>query len=115
MMKRYYTETSGCITVGVQGYGDSSASCECIKSDTTVSTSCVDTTSVIVNSIPSDVRVFAECKNNSSISGTLVSYVVDVSVGLVCTISIGPNGEQMWWCNGYKVLWDDGVPTLWVN
>lgn len=102
MIKGVYTETSGCITVGIQGFSDSSASC-------------VDTASVIVDSIPFDINVDINCKNDGSVHGTLVSYKVDVSVGLVCTVSIGPNGEQMWWCNGYKVLWNDGVPTLWVN
>lgn len=115
MIKGVYTETSGCITVGIQGFSDSSASCEWIDSNTTVDTSCVDTASVIVDSIPFDINVDINCKNGGSVHGTLVSYKVDVSVGLVCTVSIGPNGEQMWWCNGYNVLWNDGVPTLWVN
>lgn len=36
-----------------------------------------------------------------------------VTATLVCEVSIGENGEEMWWCGNWRVKWNNGLPTLW--
>lgn len=38
---------------------------------------------------------------------------INVTCGLICEVSIGDNGEPMWWCNEWRVLWNNGIATLW--
>lgn len=38
---------------------------------------------------------------------------INVTCGLICEVSIGDNGEPMWWCNKWRVLWNNGIATLW--
>lgn len=35
-----------------------------------------------------------------------------VSVSLVCTTTL-ENGDEMWWCNGWRVLWNNGIRAMW--
>ena len=37
---------------------------------------------------------------------------INVSVGLVCSISISDEVE-MWWCDGWKALWNNNLKILW--
>ena len=43
-----------------------------------------------------------------------VSYTnnMDVSVSLVCSVSISDDVE-MWWCEGWKALWNNSKKILW--
>lgn len=38
---------------------------------------------------------------------------LNVTCGLICQVSIGDDGEPMWWCNEWRVLWNNGIATLW--
>jgi len=41
-----------------------------------------------------------------------------VSTGLVCTVNVGTSdidNTEMWWCDQWRVLWNNGIKALWVN
>lgn len=40
---------------------------------------------------------------------------ISVSAGLVCTVSRDTFGGEMWWCDQWRVLWNNGVKALWRN
>lgn len=37
---------------------------------------------------------------------------MNVSIGLVCSVSISDDVE-MWWCDGWKALWNNSKKILW--
>lgn len=59
------------------------------------------------------VTVSTEIKNTGHVKYRRIDYGMNVTFGIVCRVSLGENGEEMWWCNDWRVDWKDGVPTLW--
>lgn len=45
---------------------------------------------------------------------SLATPKAKVNVSIVCTASTA-EGDEMWWCSGWRVLWNNGVKALWVN
>jgi len=33
-------------------------------------------------------------------------------VSLVCTTTL-ENGDEMWWCDGWRLLWNNGIKAMW--
>lgn len=55
-------------------------------------------------------------KTSSSITNVDINRKhskINISCGLICEVSIGEDGEPMWWCNEWRVLWNNGIATLW--
>ena len=59
------------------------------------------------------VSIATEIKNNGQVECRRKDYHIRVSCSIVCRVSLGDNGEEMWWCNDWRVDWKNGVPTLW--
>lgn len=49
--------------------------------------------------------------NNKTTVAVSHTYNISVGVGLVCTVSYGEN--EMWWCDNWRVLWNNGIKALW--
>lgn len=57
--------------------------------------------------------VTARCKNGMVVDVQNRNTRISITATLVCEVSIGENGEEMWWCGNWRVIWNNGLPTLW--
>lgn len=58
-------------------------------------------------------RVTARCKNGMVVDVQNRNTRISITATLVCEVSIGENGEEMWWCGNWRMIWNNGLPTLW--
>lgn len=98
------TDTQGCLTVSFENKNSIKVSVTEVGNNVVIS----------MDRIGGNSTVTATLVNPSgSISFNRKSGGISVHHGIVCTVSLGDNGEQMWWCDQWRVLWNNGIPTLW--
>lgn len=61
------------------------------------------------------ISVGTNSMNNIHVDHQRKDYGMNVTCGIVCSISLGDFGEEVWWCNDWRVDWKNGIPTLWRN
>ncbi len=109
------TDTQGCLTVSFENKNSIKVSVNHISNQYNVSITEVGNNAIIsMDRIGGISTTTATLVNPSgSISFNRKSGGISVHHGIVCTVSLGDNGEQMWWCDQWRVLWNNGIPTLW--
>lgn len=108
-------KTQGCLTVSYENRNKIKVNLN--KVDSVLS---VDTSHIISPLSIEFIRSDSPLKMNvlllsprGTVSTSRKQGGISVSTGLVCTASLGPSGEEMWWCNNMRVEWNGGIPTLW--
>lgn len=52
-------------------------------------------------------------RKNIKVSASFNKHLI-ANISLVCTVNYS-DGNEMWWCDYWKVLWNNGVKALWLN
>ena len=100
----------GCLLVDIQSlHKDGKISLEGRNEPVRVVVTQQQTGQVEVERRNKPVIVSTEIKNTGHVEYRRKDYGINVIFGIVCRVSLGENGEEMWWC----IDWKDGVPTLW--
>lgn len=97
--------TTGCISVTVNDCNPTINVTVGCKSSIDVSFECKNSIANVCVTHLNDINVDYEWKD----------YGMNVTCGLVCSVSLGEHGEEIWWSNGWRVDWKNGIPTLWRN
>lgn len=104
----------GCLLVDIQSlHKDGKVSLEGRNKPVRVVVTQQQTGHIEVEGRNKPVTVSTEIKNTGHVEYRRIDYGMSVTFGIVCRVSLGENGEEMWWCNDWRVDWKDGVPTLW--
>jgi len=113
--KTYKINSSGCLSVSWKDNYDLDVSYNKIDSDYSVSTNLLPCDGYLsIQRSYNDICVYLSYKQGS-VTTQRKHGDIEVSASIVCTVSLGDNGEPMWWCNDWRVLWNEGIPTLWRN
>lgn len=106
-------DTQGCLTVGFKGDNKIKVSLSRIGNDPTATIISVQPTGCISFKRNPLGKVYFNRISDGTITFDRKLGGISVHTGLVCTVSLGYDGSEMWWCNDWKVMWNNGVPTLW--
>lgn len=102
----------GCISGKVSKITDSSQATVTKSGLCKVEITAID--SVIKAFITYIRKMIAKVSCERPLVGAEVSYSrkLHAQVGLICTTTISEDIE-MWWCDGWRVLWNNKLRTLW--
>lgn len=114
-IKEKKQNTQGCLSVSFEGKNGIEVSLKKTDSNLSVDTQHVHfPVSVQISRKESPIKMNVTLLSSQGTLSTIrKSGGISVSTGLVCTASLGPSGEEMWWCNNMRVEWNGGIPTLW--
>lgn len=68
----------------------------------------------VLNVVHEAVHAFSVSYDNRMKVNVTSTLDMRVNVGIVCTVATA-NGNEMWWCDAWRVLWNNGVKALWRN
>lgn len=103
----------GCITVHINKTGDNASVSANKKDGAAVSANKVNAAARCVLSFLHDVLVSVFFVHGAKVSVNRTKSI-SVCAGLVCTVN-KDLGDEMWWCDQWRVLWNNGVKALWRN
>lgn len=104
----------GCITVHINKTGDNASVSANKKDGAAVSAYKVNAAARCVLTFLHDVLVSVFFVHGAKVSVSRTKGI-SVSAGLVCTVNRDGLGDEMWWCDQWRVLWNNGVKALWRN
>ena len=104
----------GCITVHINKTGANASVSANKKDGAAVSAYKVNAAARCVLTFLHDVLVSVFFVHGAKVSVSRTKGI-SVSAGLVCTVNRDGLGDEMWWCDQWRVLWNNGVKALWRN
>lgn len=104
----------GCITVHINKTGANGSVSANKKDGAAVSANKVNAAARCVLTFLHDVLVSVFFVHGAKVSVNRTKGI-SVSAGLVCTVNRDGLGNEMWWCDQWRVLWNNGVKALWRN
>lgn len=104
----------GCITVHIDKTGDNASVSANKKDGAAASAYKVNAAARCVLTFFHNVLVGVFSYRGAKVSVSRTNGI-SVSAGIVCTVNRDASGNEMWWCDQWRVLWNNGVKALWRN